>query len=53
MFQLTCTNWAMSSFPSGCEAFTVPLFQKTDDGRLIYVGMFDIIRKKKNLDLYL
>ncbi|KAK9502019.1 hypothetical protein O3M35_012630 [Rhynocoris fuscipes] len=36
--QLTCLNWASCSFPSGCEAFTVPLFQKTDDGRLVYVG---------------
>uniref|UniRef100_A0A0A9WZW5 Fragile site-associated protein C-terminal domain-containing protein n=1 Tax=Lygus hesperus TaxID=30085 RepID=A0A0A9WZW5_LYGHE len=36
--QVTCLNWAYSSFPTGSDAFTVPLFQKTDDGRLVYVG---------------
>ncbi|CAB0018125.1 unnamed protein product [Nesidiocoris tenuis] len=38
--QVTCLNWAYSSFPTGSDAFTVPLFQKTDDGRLVYVGRF-------------
>ncbi|XP_014242068.1 uncharacterized protein KIAA1109 isoform X2 [Cimex lectularius] len=36
--QVTCLNWALCSFPNGSDVFTVPLFQKTDDGRLVYVG---------------
>ncbi|XP_039287951.1 LOW QUALITY PROTEIN: transmembrane protein KIAA1109 [Nilaparvata lugens] len=36
--QVSCTNWAQSSLPYGSDAFTVPLFQKMNDGRLVYVG---------------
>ncbi|XP_075226335.1 transmembrane protein KIAA1109 homolog tweek [Lycorma delicatula] len=36
--QVGCSNWACSSLPSGSDAFTVPLFQRTNDGRLVYVG---------------
>ncbi|XP_049857041.1 transmembrane protein KIAA1109 homolog isoform X4 [Schistocerca gregaria] len=35
--QVSCRNWSHASLPSGCDAFTVPLFQRTEDGRLIYV----------------
>ncbi|XP_069702783.1 bridge-like lipid transfer protein family member 1 isoform X3 [Periplaneta americana] len=36
--QASCNNWTQSSLPSGCDAFTVPLFQRTEEGRLIYIG---------------
>ncbi|XP_051162533.1 transmembrane protein KIAA1109 homolog isoform X5 [Leptopilina boulardi] len=37
--QVRCCNWSQSSLPSGGgDAFTTPLFQPTEDGRLVYVG---------------
>nr|XP_033335326.1 transmembrane protein KIAA1109 homolog isoform X11 [Megalopta genalis] len=36
--QVRCANWSQSSIPSGSSAFTTPLFQRTEDGRLVYVG---------------
>ncbi|KAJ9593935.1 hypothetical protein L9F63_014649, partial [Diploptera punctata] len=30
--QVSCNNWTQSSLPSGCDAFTVPLFQRTEEG---------------------
>ncbi|XP_054257192.1 bridge-like lipid transfer protein family member 1 [Macrosteles quadrilineatus] len=36
--QVNCTNWAQSSLPQGSDAFTVPLFQRTNEGRLVYIG---------------
>ncbi|KAK2588447.1 hypothetical protein KPH14_004440 [Odynerus spinipes] len=36
--QVRCSNWAQSSLPSGGDAFTTPIFQRTEDGRLVYVG---------------
>lgn len=37
-FQVRCSNWHQSSLPSGGDAFTTPVFQRTDDGRLVYIG---------------
>ncbi|XP_024891805.1 uncharacterized protein KIAA1109-like isoform X13 [Temnothorax curvispinosus] len=36
--QVRCSNWNQSSLPSGGDAFTTPVFQRADDGRLVYVG---------------
>lgn len=36
--QIRCSNWSQSSIPAGGAAFTTPLFQRTEDGRLVYVG---------------
>ncbi|XP_035723534.1 transmembrane protein KIAA1109-like isoform X4 [Vespa mandarinia] len=36
--QVRCSNWTQSSLPSGGDAFTTPVFQRTEDGRLVYVG---------------
>ncbi|XP_048267008.1 transmembrane protein KIAA1109 homolog isoform X2 [Bombus terrestris] len=36
--QIRCSNWSQSSIPAGSAAFTTPLFQRTEDGRLVYVG---------------
>ncbi|XP_076277866.1 transmembrane protein KIAA1109 homolog tweek isoform X6 [Lasioglossum baleicum] len=36
--QVRCANWSQSSIPAGSSAFTTPLFQRTEDGRLVYVG---------------
>ncbi|XP_026670200.1 transmembrane protein KIAA1109, partial [Ceratina calcarata] len=36
--QVRCTNWSQSSIPAGGAAFTTPLFQRSEDGRLVYVG---------------
>ncbi|GLG98163.1 Uncharacterized protein GBIM_04765, partial [Gryllus bimaculatus] len=36
--QMSCGNWSQSSLPTGCDAFTVPLFQRTEDGKLVYIG---------------
>ncbi|CAH1406051.1 unnamed protein product [Nezara viridula] len=36
--QVSCFNWALCSFPTGADTFTAPLFHKTEDGRLVYVG---------------
>ncbi|XP_011494762.1 PREDICTED: uncharacterized protein KIAA1109 [Ceratosolen solmsi marchali] len=36
--QVRCNNWLTSSLPSGGDAFTTPLFQRTEDGRLLYIG---------------
>ncbi|OAD56139.1 hypothetical protein WN48_04013 [Eufriesea mexicana] len=36
--QIRCLNWSQSSIPAGNAAFTTPLFQRTEDGRLVYVG---------------
>nr|XP_031841602.1 transmembrane protein KIAA1109 isoform X3 [Nomia melanderi] len=37
--QVRCSNWSQSSIPAGSGAFTTPLFQPTEDGRLVYVGV--------------
>jgi hypothetical protein len=36
--QVRCHRWSQSSLPLGCDAFTTPLFQRTDDGKLTYIG---------------
>ncbi|XP_076663218.1 transmembrane protein KIAA1109 homolog tweek isoform X12 [Andrena cerasifolii] len=36
--QMRCSNWSQSSISAGGGAFTTPLFQRTEDGRLVYVG---------------
>ncbi|XP_043249927.1 transmembrane protein KIAA1109 isoform X1 [Colletes gigas] len=36
--QVRCSNWSQSSITAGGGAFTTPLFQRTEDGRLVYVG---------------
>nr|CAD7595535.1 unnamed protein product [Timema genevievae] len=36
--QVGCHNWTRSSLPLGCDAFTVPLFEQTESGHLIYIG---------------
>lgn len=36
--QVRCSNWVQSSLPAGGDAFTTPLFQRTEDGRLVYIG---------------
>ncbi|XP_050452726.1 transmembrane protein KIAA1109 isoform X1 [Cataglyphis hispanica] len=36
--QVRCTNWNQSSLPMGGDAFTTPVFQRMEDGRLVYVG---------------
>ncbi|XP_046668210.1 transmembrane protein KIAA1109 homolog isoform X3 [Homalodisca vitripennis] len=36
--QVGCSNWALSSLPQGSDAFTVPLFQRTSEGKLVYIG---------------
>lgn len=38
MYQVRCTNWNQSSLPAGGDAFTTPVFQRMEDGRLVYVG---------------
>lgn len=37
-FQVRCSNWSHCSLPLGSDAFAVPLFQKNDDGGLVYIG---------------
>ncbi|XP_012263790.2 transmembrane protein KIAA1109 homolog isoform X5 [Athalia rosae] len=36
--QVRCSNWVQSSLPIGGDAFTTPLFQRAEDGRLVYIG---------------
>ncbi|XP_076393962.1 transmembrane protein KIAA1109 homolog tweek isoform X14 [Megachile rotundata] len=36
--QMRCSNWSQSSISAGSGAFTTPLFQRTEEGRLVYVG---------------
>ncbi|XP_043271443.1 transmembrane protein KIAA1109 isoform X4 [Venturia canescens] len=36
--QVRCSNWNQSSFPSSSDAFTTPMFKRTEDGRLVYIG---------------
>ncbi|XP_063234537.1 bridge-like lipid transfer protein family member 1 isoform X2 [Bacillus rossius redtenbacheri] len=36
--QVGCSNWTRSSFPTGCDAFTTSLFQRIDNGSLVYIG---------------
>ncbi|XP_046402633.1 transmembrane protein KIAA1109 isoform X3 [Ischnura elegans] len=36
--QVKCSNWAQCSLPAGCDAFTVPLFQRYENGKLHYNG---------------
>ncbi|KAH0953833.1 hypothetical protein HN011_011903 [Eciton burchellii] len=36
--QIRCLNWNQSSLSSGGDAFTTPMFQRAEDGRLVYVG---------------
>uniref|UniRef100_A0A8D8V2G3 Uncharacterized protein KIAA1109 n=1 Tax=Cacopsylla melanoneura TaxID=428564 RepID=A0A8D8V2G3_9HEMI len=36
--QISCPNWMSVSLPSGSDAFTVPLFQRSNDGRLVFIG---------------
>ncbi|XP_046477858.1 bridge-like lipid transfer protein family member 1 isoform X1 [Neodiprion pinetum] len=36
--QVRCSNWVQSSLPCSGDAFTTPLFQRTEDGRLVYIG---------------
>lgn len=47
--QVKCTNWSQTSLPPGIDAFTVPLFQKTDDGKLVYIGKFILFCSISNL----
>lgn len=36
--QVRCSNWSHCSMPNGSDAFSMPLFQKNDDGGLVYIG---------------
>lgn len=36
--QVRCSNWSHCSLPNGSDSFSMPLFQKTDDGGLVYIG---------------
>ncbi|KAL7044402.1 hypothetical protein ACKWTF_001906 [Chironomus riparius] len=36
--QVRCSNWSNCSLPLGSDAFSMPLFQKNDDGGLVYIG---------------
>lgn len=36
--QVRCSNWSTCSLPLGSDAFSMPLFQKNDDGGLVYIG---------------
>lgn len=36
--QVRCSNWTHCSLPAGSDAFSMPLFQKNDDGGLVYIG---------------
>ncbi|KAI5721596.1 hypothetical protein M8J77_022751 [Diaphorina citri] len=36
--QISCSNWTQVSLPAGSDAFTVPLFQRSSDGRLVFIG---------------
>ncbi|KAG8228088.1 hypothetical protein J437_LFUL000087, partial [Ladona fulva] len=36
--QVKCTNWSQCSLPPGCDAFSVPLFQRFENGKLHYIG---------------
>ena len=36
--QVRCSNWSHCSLPLGSDAFSMPLFQKNDDGGLVYIG---------------
>lgn len=36
--QVRCSNWSHCSLPMGSDAFSMPLFQKNDDGGLVYIG---------------
>ncbi|KAK6639579.1 hypothetical protein RUM43_007852 [Polyplax serrata] len=47
--QVVCDNWNQCTVPSGCDAYAIPgaLFQKTDEGYLIYEGDNYIPRFRK------
>ena len=36
--QVRCSNWSHCSLPMGADSFSMPLFQKNDDGGLVYIG---------------
>lgn len=36
--QVRCSNWSQCSMPLGADAFSMPLFQKNEDGGLVYIG---------------
>lgn len=36
--QVRCSNWSHCSMPLGADAFSMPLFQKNEDGGLVYIG---------------
>ncbi|XP_065331514.1 bridge-like lipid transfer protein family member 1 isoform X1 [Cloeon dipterum] len=36
--QMRCHRWTQSSLPLGCDAYTTPLFERTEDGKLTYIG---------------
>ncbi|CRK93957.1 CLUMA_CG007483, isoform B [Clunio marinus] len=36
--QVRCSNWSHCSLPTGSDSFSMPLFQKNDDGGLVYIG---------------
>lgn len=36
--QVRCSNWSQCSLPMGSDSFSMPLFQKNDDGGLVYIG---------------
>ncbi|XP_012270662.1 uncharacterized protein KIAA1109 isoform X2 [Orussus abietinus] len=36
--QVRCSNWIQSSLPYDGNTFTTPVFQRTEDGRLVYIG---------------
>ncbi|XP_034943286.1 transmembrane protein KIAA1109 homolog isoform X1 [Chelonus insularis] len=46
--QVRCPNWSQSSLSSASDAFTTPMFRRTEDERLVYIGgrftpKFDVI----------
>lgn len=35
---MKCSNWSCCSFPYGADAFSIPMFQSDENGKLFYVG---------------
>jgi hypothetical protein len=36
--QVGCSNWNHVCLPAGSDIFTVPFFQRSNDGRLVFIG---------------
>lgn len=38
--QTSCANWSQTSLPAGSDVFTVPIYQRTVDERLVFIGKY-------------